>query len=348
MAANITPESWAATLLKKLGIRQTPGAITALVGWSKAEGGHWNNNANYNPLNTSLVLPGAKSINSHGVKSYGSWKQGMEATVKTLKLKPYKAVIKALEKGDPSALVSAVGNSPWGTHRDLLSRTVGATPTIRGASPVTSLAGTPTRAPAAPTSTPSVSSTKSDRPDIFSIIENFRKATAPANADPGNTLGLAGAFDAEKSAEQIQALVRRINKAQEPTTTSTPTATPTPSSPSPNATPNGRVGGGPLKELFWQGAGGINVKNGKIVPQGFVDGHTNHVHVASGPITTVRLGKLAQRMGLHVGENPSFGGVAPVHVTNSNHYSKRAIDVSGDPEKMRKYARRVAKMYGLS
>jgi len=132
-------------------------------------------------------------------------------------------------------------------------------------------------------------------------------------------------------------------------TTTTPTGTTggtTPSATS-SAGTNGRVGGGPLKELFWQGEGGINAKNGKLVPQGFVSGHTNHVHVASGPETTRRLGKLAQQMGLHVGENKAFGGVAPVHVQNSNHYSDRAIDVSGDPAKMRAFAQRVAKMYGI-
>lgn len=130
-------------------------------------------------------------------------------------------------------------------------------------------------------------------------------------------------------------------------TTTTPTGTTGGTTPSAKPTTNsdGRVGGGPLLELFWQGAGGINAKNGQRVEQGFVSGHTNHVHVASGPVTTRRLGKLAQEMGLHVGENNAFGGVAPVHVQNSNHYHDRAIDVSGDPAKMRAFAHRVAKMY---
>lgn len=101
-----------------------------------------------------------------------------------------------------------------------------------------------------------------------------------------------------------------------------------------------------LLELFWQGAGGINMKNGAVVPQGFVSGHTDHVHVAAGPKTTVELGRLAQSMGLHVGENPTFGKVNPVHVANSYHYKGEAIDVSGDPAKMRAFAHRVARMYG--
>lgn len=60
----------------------------------------------------------------------------------------------------------------------------------------------------------------------------------------------------------------------------------------------------------------------------------------------VALGKLAQRMGLHVGENPAFGGVAPVHVKNSNHYTGHAIDVSGDPQKMAAFADLVYRKYG--
>lgn len=124
-----------------------------------------------------------------------------------------------------------------------------------------------------------------------------------------------------------------------------PEAPAQPAEPSDQATP--RQGGSRLLELFWQGDGGINAKNGQVVPQGFVSGHTDHVHVAAGPKAVVQLGKLAQKMGLHVGENPDFGGVAPVHVQNSYHYKGEAIDVSGDPAKMRVYAHRVASMYGL-
>lgn len=120
----------------------------------------------------------------------------------------------------------------------------------------------------------------------------------------------------------------------------------------PSRTVTERVGGGDTKgksnllELFYNGPGGVNVKNGRVVPRGFVSGHEDHVHVAAGPKTVVRLGKLAQRMGLHVGENPHFGGVEPVHAKGSYHYRDEAIDVSGDPQLMAEYARRVARMFG--
>lgn len=38
--------------------------------------------------------------------------------------------------------------------------------------------------------------------------------------------------------------------------------------------------GSQLKELFWNGPGATNIKNGRRVGKGFVSGHTDHVHVA--------------------------------------------------------------------
>jgi hypothetical protein len=113
-------------------------------------------------------------------------------------------------------------------------------------------------------------------------------------------------------------------------------------------TKNTPLGGkSPLLELFYNGPGGVNVDNGKTVPQGFVSGHQDHVHVAAGPKTVIRLGRLAQQMGLTVRENPAFDKVDPVHTEGSYHYKNQAIDVSGDPAKMAAYSRAVARLYGL-
>jgi hypothetical protein len=110
----------------------------------------------------------------------------------------------------------------------------------------------------------------------------------------------------------------------------------------------------PLLELIHNtGSGpGYAVKNGKVVSgtQVYGDvwaGHKDHVHVAAGPKTVVQLGKLAQQMGLNVGENPHFGTVHQVHAQNSYHYKGEAIDVSGDPRKMNQFARRVESLYGV-
>jgi hypothetical protein len=108
-----------------------------------------------------------------------------------------------------------------------------------------------------------------------------------------------------------------------------------------------------LWELFWQGKNGIDVKNGQVEPQGFVSGHTDHVHIAAQHSTVVAVGKAAQRFGLHVGENPAFGTVHPVHVSGSYHYrgdatgQGEAIDVSGTPDKMAAFAHFVARNFGV-
>jgi hypothetical protein len=127
----------------------------------------------------------------------------------------------------------------------------------------------------------------------------------------------------------------------------TPGRTLTESAPGRQRSRNGPRGGGDranVLELFYNGPGGVNVKNGQRVGRGFVDGHTDHVHVATaGRSGADRLGRLAQRMGLDVRENETFDHVDPVHSANSYHYKDRAIDVSGDPDLMRKFARRVAR-----
>lgn len=111
---------------------------------------------------------------------------------------------------------------------------------------------------------------------------------------------------------------------------------------------------GELKEMFWNGPGALNVKNGTRVPKGYVSGHTDHVHVAGRQKAMVALGELAQSMGLSVRENPRFDPVDPVHTTGSYHYGRkvggktfRALDVSGDPRKEKRFARLVANAYGI-
>jgi hypothetical protein len=61
----------------------------------------------------------------------------------------------------------------------------------------------------------------------------------------------------------------------------------------------------------------------------------------------IHIGREAERrFGLTVAENPWFGGVSPVHATDSNHYKGLAIDVSGDPAKMDAFAKSVERRYG--
>jgi hypothetical protein len=109
---------------------------------------------------------------------------------------------------------------------------------------------------------------------------------------------------------------------------------------------DGSIHGSKVKELIFNDGGkGFGIKDGKDVDgksfySGVWAGHANHVHAAAGPRTIVRLGKKAQQMGLHVSENPHFGGVTPVHVAGSNHYKGEAIDASSsDKAKMRAFAK---------
>jgi hypothetical protein len=109
---------------------------------------------------------------------------------------------------------------------------------------------------------------------------------------------------------------------------------------------SGAKGSKVLELIYNDGGSGYGIKNGQVVNaaqtySGVWNGHRNHVHVAAGPQTVVALGKLAQSMGLHVGENPHFGGVDPVHVPGSYHYQGEAIDVSGGAGQMSRYAKAV-------
>ena len=118
MAKNgqFTQFTWAQALLVAMRLPVTADNVAAITAWEMAEGGHWYNTAYYNPLNTTQGMPGAKVFNSVGVKAYTSWKQGLEATVKTLKNGYYGSIIDALRRGnDSTAVAAAVGSSPWGT-----------------------------------------------------------------------------------------------------------------------------------------------------------------------------------------------------------------------------------------
>jgi peptidoglycan hydrolase CwlO-like protein len=111
-----TQLSWAKALLVAMRFPVTADNVAAVTAWEMAEGGHWYNTAYYNPLNTTQSMPGATIFNSVGVKAYTSWKQGLEATMITLKNGYYGGILDALKRGnDSEAVARAVGASPWGT-----------------------------------------------------------------------------------------------------------------------------------------------------------------------------------------------------------------------------------------
>jgi hypothetical protein len=90
MATKIKNQAdWASALLGALGDPNSKTNVANITAWEGLEGGNWNNTAHFNPLNTSEQEKGSVNYNTGqpggGVQSYKSWKQGLDATVATLK-----------------------------------------------------------------------------------------------------------------------------------------------------------------------------------------------------------------------------------------------------------------------
>jgi hypothetical protein len=127
--ADLSPEQFAAGVLQGLGIKANRSNVQALVGWTRAEGGHWHNQAKYNPLNTTQHMAGSSTFRSVGqgasdIRIYKSWQQGIQATVDTLKNGRYTGIIQALKGSNPMAVAQAIGASPWGTNGTLAAKTI--------------------------------------------------------------------------------------------------------------------------------------------------------------------------------------------------------------------------------
>lgn len=118
-------QRFAVEVLAGLGIAPTGENVRALKGWQRAEGGHWNNTAEHNPLNTTLNLPGSGDTGSQGnISVYRDWRQGVKATVKTLELPAYAGIRRALRGGSAMRVARAIDSSPWGTHGQLVYQTI--------------------------------------------------------------------------------------------------------------------------------------------------------------------------------------------------------------------------------
>jgi len=131
MGGDANERQWATEFLGKINAPVTEQNMAAMLAWQRAEGGGGGkntglgvNSANYNPLNTTQDMRGAKRMKDGpgyggyeaGVKSYNSWNQGMDATVKTIQSGRYTGILAALQRGDDSsAVLNQVMASPWGT-----------------------------------------------------------------------------------------------------------------------------------------------------------------------------------------------------------------------------------------
>jgi hypothetical protein len=93
---------------QQLGIPLTPDTLRFMEAWQRAEGGTPDN-----PWNTTEGAPGARVINSVGVKRYGDINTGIDATVRTLLNGRYNGIVDALRRGDVQAALDDPGLRTW-------------------------------------------------------------------------------------------------------------------------------------------------------------------------------------------------------------------------------------------
>lgn len=99
-------------MLVRLGVKGSYYNALSIIAQIQAEGGQ----ARFNPLNTSLRMPGSTDYNSIPVQNYTSYAQGLDATVQTLKQANMVKLFTELRSGTSSrAYWVALAESPWGT-----------------------------------------------------------------------------------------------------------------------------------------------------------------------------------------------------------------------------------------
>lgn len=90
----------------------------AMLCWLYAEGA----GGKYNPMNSTLRMPGSTTINSHGVQNYVSFEQGVEACAETLlygarnDVHGYRKIKRRIRlNASATNILRAVEESAWGT-----------------------------------------------------------------------------------------------------------------------------------------------------------------------------------------------------------------------------------------
>jgi hypothetical protein len=118
----VTFVEWRVGLLAGLELRPTPARMRFLAAWAECEGGH----AEFNPLNTTMRLPGSSNYNSVGVQNYRDAAQGLAATLLTLRLDYYSDIRSALKSRSLTPLGMARrsrgGLATWGTGSTCIER----------------------------------------------------------------------------------------------------------------------------------------------------------------------------------------------------------------------------------
>ena len=103
---------WAEAFLAAIGAPVVRSNLVAVVAWEASEG----TQATWNPLATTMPMPGATVYNSHGVRNYKTMRQGIDASIKTLK-RPghgYEKILDSLEKALKAMETGkAINKSDW-------------------------------------------------------------------------------------------------------------------------------------------------------------------------------------------------------------------------------------------
>ncbi len=94
-------DNWERDVLQTLKAPVTTGNLKLLRAWQRAEGGHTNNNATWNWLNTTKGKQ-FPSINGVGVRAFPDYRTGIAYTADTI-LGGYPSIVEALRAGKPYA-----------------------------------------------------------------------------------------------------------------------------------------------------------------------------------------------------------------------------------------------------
>ena len=108
----ITFGQWAESFLPALGAPASRNNLVVVVAWEVSE----YTRATWNPLATTYGMPGATRFNSHGVRNYVSKEQGIEATIKTVRLFGHgyeKIVANLVASSRPMTTAEAINASDW-------------------------------------------------------------------------------------------------------------------------------------------------------------------------------------------------------------------------------------------
>jgi hypothetical protein len=100
-APPVKARDWRLDVLAELGAPPTKENVQFLTAWQQWEGGHTNNRARFNWLNTTQGR-GYPAINSVGVRAFPDYWVGIRYTVATLLNGRYAGIVEGLRAGRPT------------------------------------------------------------------------------------------------------------------------------------------------------------------------------------------------------------------------------------------------------